>query len=436
MMQTRFLTRRSDANGRCGWRSGVVLAVGLALTTVAGCGSIPRREAPLGNPSATHLPGFPDSIRVVGDDLEAYRRWSPATAAALTPHRNGAPVQMLVLSGGGAGGAFGAGALIGWTRTGQRPDFQIVTGVSAGALIAPLAFLGSDWDPQLEAAFAGTATERLLQAHWSGALFGDSVYAGEPLVHLVERFVTDELIAAVARKAAAGGLLLVATTDLDTEQTVLWNLGAIAAVGGPRARTLFRDVLVASASIPGVFPPVLLHVESNGLAYEEMHVDGGTTQPLVLAPDVAAVSPDPLGALGGAVVHVIVNGRFGSLASTTARKTVPILRRSATIALRRTTVQAATVAFGIAARSGMAFRITSIPNDYPFDGPLDLRPEHMRTLFDFGARCVLAGQLWETSLQLLTQRAATRTADSAAATACPAADVDRDATPVTPDTPE
>src|SRR5882762_10566466 len=189
--------------------------------------------------------------------------WLIALSACATTARREAP-----LVAGGV--AFGAGALVGWSRTGTRPDFQVVTGVSAGALLAPLAFLGPRWDATITDAFSGGRTQHLLQPRWIRALLGASVYRGEPLVKLVDHYVTDELLRAVAAESAKGRLLLVATTDLDHERTVIWDMGRIAAEGGARGRGLFRDVLVASASIPGVFPPVLIRVEESGIEFDEM----------------------------------------------------------------------------------------------------------------------------------------------------------------------
>ncbi len=325
---------------------------------------------------------------------------------------------MLALSGGGSGAAFGAGALVGWTRQGTRPEFQIVTGVSAGALIAPFAFLGPKWDEQLTDAYSGARTRHLFKPRWLGALFGASVYRGKPLVDLVDRYVTGDLLHAVAAEAANGRLLLIATTDLDKEQTVIWNLGVIAAHGGDNARKLFRDVIVASASIPGVFPPVLIHVAASGSTYDEMHVDGGTTSPLFIAPEFASVLQVDSSALHGAHVYIVVNGKFGTQTQTTPDRMVPIVKRSITAALQRGTLAAVEVALSVAERNDMQLRVTEVPNDYPFLGPLDVDPSRMKALFDFGVRCALEERLWTTPVELLEQREAGPAHVDAAA--CPA----------------
>src|SRR6202789_3078944 len=161
--------------------------------------------------------GFPDSVRAmgvapltVGSDLKGVTPWIREAAIK-------EPVNVLALSGGGAGGAFGAGALVGWTRAGTRQEFQVVTGVSVGALVAPFAFLGSAWDDKLREAFSGGRTDHLLQRRWSDALFGSSLYRGQPLASLVDSYITIEMVRAIGVEAAKGRLLLVATTKLDTE---------------------------------------------------------------------------------------------------------------------------------------------------------------------------------------------------------------------------
>ncbi|TLY76844.1 MAG: hypothetical protein E6K43_00905, partial [Gammaproteobacteria bacterium] len=189
---------------------------------------MPRRGAPVVDYAKADVPGFPRDIRWSGATRRDFEARSSRLLRQVQAAAAGGPVNVLVLSGGGAGSAFGAGALVGWSRSDTRPEFQIVTGVSAGALMAPLAFAGRDWDPELTEAFSGAQTQHLMRARWAGALFGASVYRGEPLTQLLDRYVTDELMSAIAREAEKGRLLLVATTDLDTEQTVIWNLGLIA----------------------------------------------------------------------------------------------------------------------------------------------------------------------------------------------------------------
>jgi hypothetical protein len=379
-----------------------IRVIGLAwLIALTGCATTARREAPLVAYRDAAPMGFSRDVMYVDDgrddsDGDAMRLLLKVREAAA-----GGPINVLALSGGGGGVAFGAGALVGWSRTGTRPDFQVVTGVSAGALLAPLAFLGPGWDATITDAFSGGQTQHLLQPHWIRALFAASVYGGEPLVRLVDHYVTDELLHAVAAETAKGRLLLVATTDLDHERTVIWDMGRIAAEGGVRGRRLFRDVLVASASIPGVFPPVLIRVEESGIEFDEMHVDGSTTAPFFIAPEIAAVAPGGFGELQGANVYVIVNAQLGGNAVTTPVHTVSIVKRGVNAALESSSRAAVEVALSVSNRSGMTLHVSHIPDDYPFTGLLDMRRVTMSALFEFGVRCATQESLWGSAAHAL-----------------------------------
>ena len=253
------------------------LAFLVAAIGLTGCVTLPRHERPPQSSQAAAPVGFSSAVRALGVDWRLDRPPADIVTGLRAAATDGL-LDILALSGGGASGAFGAGALVGLNRAHARPQFELVTGVSAGALIAPFAFLGPEWDSQLTDAFVGDRSESLIRRRGILGLFGNSFFEGEPLRQLVDGLVTDAMIREVSRESAKGRLLLVATTDLDKSETVVWNMGAIAATGGESARTLFRDVIVASSSIPGVFPPVMISVrDANGVAYQEMHVDGGVT---------------------------------------------------------------------------------------------------------------------------------------------------------------
>jgi predicted acylesterase/phospholipase RssA len=361
--------------------------------------------------------GFPSTIRYLSSDRGALEARRPKNLQRLKMASKDGAINILALSGGGAAGAFGAGALVGLTRRGERPPYQLVTGVSSGALIAPFAFLGSDWDAQLIDAFSGAHSQGLLRSRGLAILFHPGIYRSAPLVALVDRFLTKELMEAVAREYATGRMLMVATTDLDKEETVMWDMGAIAAQGGEAARTLFRNVLVASASIPGLFPPVIIHVEDKGIAYDEMHADGGTTVPFFLGSELAFFSSFDPGELAGWNIYVVVNGQLGKAPRTTAIKTVPILARSFSAGLTHMSREALTATSMFAQRNHMNLKFTEIPLDYPRVGSLDFRASSMRSLFDYGAACARNGLLWVTVDEAIDrfEKAASARLDSPAA---------------------
>ncbi|MEA3183438.1 MAG: hypothetical protein QOI59_6961 [Gammaproteobacteria bacterium] len=374
----------------------------LCLCLLAGC-TLPRREAHTAFFGTATPVGFPSDVRYYSAD---WRSLNARASERLQRVSNASPdgtINVLALSGGGAAGAFGAGALVGLSRRGERPEFQVVTGVSTGALIAPFAFLGPDWDVQLTEAYSGQHTQHLLHARWLAGLFLPGLYDDRPLTALVNHFVTLDLLHAVAREAARGRLLEVATTDLDKEETVVWDMGAIAARGDERARQLFRDVLLASASVPGAFRPVLIHVEEEGRIYDEMHVDGATTVPFVGAPESVFFSSLDLAGFRRGKIFVLVNGQLATAPRTTRFSTVPVLARSFAAATRHMTrIELATTA-GFAQLHGMELQFTAVPADYSQVSALDFRPATMRSLFQYGATCAEQGRLWTTVDQAIAR---------------------------------
>jgi predicted acylesterase/phospholipase RssA len=368
---------------------------GSLLLGLGACTTLPRGPAPSGATGAAAPRGFPPSVRILSADRRSLWADSKQILSRLRAAASDGEVDILAISGGGVGGAFGAGALVGLTRKGTRPQFELVTGVSTGALIAPFAFLGPTWDQRLTEAAMIAGSGSLLQ--WRGGILYDpAVYSGEPLARFVDRFVTTELVAAVAAEAAKGRMLLVATTDLDKEESVIWDLGAIASRGGEEARALFRDVLTASASIPGVFPPIMIRVEENGIAYDEMHVDGGTIQSFFVAPEVDHYLPAKIDGLEGINVYVVINGQIGVSSGTTPRSPIPILTRSYSATMKHISRRDIGIAAAFALRHGMSFHFTEIPVDYPFPGLLDFRAPTIQALFNYAAACAASGHLWTT----------------------------------------
>lgn len=377
-------------------QSRIGAALGVAAVMLIGCAPPPRLPPPAPRLSTADPVGFEGAqVRLAFDSEAAFVQHSVQTFRAVQGASEDGQINLLSLSGGGAAGAFGAGALIGWTRSGTRPEFQLVTGVSVGALIAPLAFLGPAWDPVLMHALDGDSSEHLLQRHVLDLLFGSSLYAGKPLLELVQRFVSDELIVAVAREYARGRRLFIETTDLDKGEPVIWDMGAIATRGGPAAKALFTKVLVASASIPAVFPPVMIRVNDDGNEYDEMHVDGATTVPLFIGPEISALVTHDAPRLDHFHAYVLVNGQLGRFPTITRIRTRKILKRAFDTNLTHEIRSALALAYNFADRYGMNFQLTAVPSGYPFHGPLDFEPAHMRELFDYGARCAESGLLWK-----------------------------------------
>src|SRR5882672_11769044 len=320
----------------------------LGVLVLGGC-ALPRRDAPPTIFSTATPVDFPADVRFLSTDRASVEAKSPAALQRLRGSSKDGTLRALVLSGGGAGGAFGAGALVGLSRRQERPQYDVVTGVSTGALTA-----------------------------------------------LVDHYVTPDLIRAVAREAGNGRLLWVATTDLDKEETVIWDLGAIAMRGGEPARKLFRDVVVASASIPGVFEPVLIHVQQGGRLYDEMHVDGNASASLFIAPAAAYFALLDQRRLDGARVYVLINGQIIDAPETTPFKLRPIVARTFSTALKHMSRAQVLAVDQFAEKYHMSVQSTYLPLEYPKYSSADFRASTMRPLFEYGARCAQSGRLWTT----------------------------------------
>lgn len=375
------------------WRGVIVGAVALALTACASGGrevfDLQDRSdaAPMGLTSSAEMP-----IRFYVDDETRVAFFQAHIREGLQVGPDG-EFDLLAISGGGANGAFTAGVMAGWTESGLRPDFEVVTGVSTGALAAPFVFLGPEWDDELTEAYVGGAASTLLRPQGLGALFGSGIYQAEPLRDLIASHVDMAMLEAVAAEARKGRVLLVATTDLDSQRGVSWDMGAIALQGGPEALELFRAVLQASASIPGAFPPVRIRSTSGGRVFEEMHVDGGVTVPFLGLPESLWTYQDPTRGLRGARLHVIVNGRVSPSFAVTTDSVGSVLGRSLDTMLRASLLSTLAGNRAFADRNGLVFRWAALPDDSTA-GALDFRPESMRAVYEVGRIGALDGSVW------------------------------------------
>lgn len=302
---------------------------------------------------------------------------------------------ILALSGGGANGAYGAGLLVGWTERGDRPEFDIVTGVSTGALAAPYAFLGSDWDDELAEAYSDGQTEGLLSWRSFAAFLSPGLFSPRTLETLVEENVTPALLSRVAEEHRAGRRLFVATTNLDSGETVIWDMGLLAAAGDDNALRLFRQVLLASASIPGVFPPVLIAgVTPDGSVRQEMHVDGGVNTPFLGVPEGLILSAEALPEWRGSELFIVVNGKVTQEYRQTPGSLRAVLVRSYN-SMSRASLRTSLAAQGaFARRNGVRVSVAAIPHDIEASA-LDFDQQSMAALFREGRRRAVGGRAWE-----------------------------------------
>jgi hypothetical protein len=308
-------------------------------------------------------------------------------------------MQLLAVSGGGENGAFGAGLLCGWSEQGTRPVFELVTGVSTGALIAPFAYLGSGYDPQLRSIYTDLTPDRvLLKRTFTAALFDDAMTDNAPLFKTISRYVDEAMLAGLAKGYDDGRLLLVGTSDLDAQQAVLWNVGAIAKSGHPRALDTVRRVLLASAAIPGAFPPTMLDVTLDGVAYQEMHVDGGAFAQAFLYPSGLTRLRRSRMARGQfvvpAIAYVIRNGRLDSEWATTERSTLGIAGRAIGTMITASGINDVVRIYNVTHRDGIPFNLAYIGSDFTEKLPEPFDQKYMRALFDYGYQRARRGYDW------------------------------------------
>ena len=367
----------------------------LLLAFLAGCASIARLPAPP-SPEVPRIDvlGVPDSrFFADGDPVQIiayYERVLRRRMEALPPGRSGrmAPAHFLALSGGADDGAFGAGVLVGWTEAGQRPEFELVTGISAGALIAPFAFLGPAYDPQLRSLFTEIASNDVVRLGGLAVavLFREALADTTPLARLIERHADEAMLRAIAAEHQRGRLLLIGTVNLDVGRPVVWNIGAIASSGHPDALWLFRRILLASASIPGAFPPVMIDVDVAGQRFQEMHVDGGAAMQVFLYP--ARFRPRALAGRAGqqreTTAWVIRNGRVDVAITDPPGGIFSIARRSAQTLLHFSSINDLDRIYLSTYRDRIGFRLQSIGQDFDTPRPRFFDNGYMRALFAYG----------------------------------------------------
>ena len=373
------------------------------LLVLTGCASVPERHPlPPEYTLAATIPGIPEA-RFWGDEwpkfsMDKFDTYTDADFREELSAMYGKPHAYLAISGGGSNGAFGAGLLLGWTATGTRPEFAMVTGVSTGALTAPFAFLGSDYDDELKTVYTTITTKDIVKKRGLiAAATGDSVADTTPLKNLIAKTITVDMIDAIAREHRRGRRLFIGTVNLDAGRSVIWNIGAIAASDHPQKITLIRELLRASAAIPVAFPPVVISVEANGEAYDEMHVDGGTGSQVFVYP--AAVDwrsiTEKLKVQGKPGVYVIRNSFLDPDYRGIKRNVLPIASRTIDSLIRTQGIGDIYQIYALCKRDGNDFNLAYIPSDFTEEPSEAFDPVYMGKLLERGYRMALEGYPWE-----------------------------------------
>jgi hypothetical protein len=378
------------------------LALSSALVALVGCAHVPERSpVPEERLLEAAVLGIPRA-RFWGDAPPPWaHEWTGRSAREARdryPEIYGREHSYLAISGGGENGAFAAGLLVGWTAAGDRPEFTTVTGISAGALIAPFAFLGPEYDHVLEEVTVGIRADDVFERRRTlRGLRTDAMASSEPLQRLIAKHVDQAMIDKIAEEHRKGRSLNIGTTNLDALRPVVWRIGAIANSGHPRALELIRQIMLASASIPGALPPVLIEVEAGDERYDELHVDGGVTSQVFLYP--AGLDWDEvtqkLRVPGRPRVYVIRSSHLDPSYEQVRNKLFPIARRSISSLVRTQGIGDLYRIYLQACRDGLDFNLASIPEDFdePSHGEFD--SAYMKKLFERAFDLAKAGYPWQ-----------------------------------------
>ena len=308
-------------------------------------------------------------------------------------------LDLLGISGGGENGAFGAGLLNGWTERGGRPTFFLVTGISTGALSAPFAFVGPSADAQLKSVYTDiTLADVLVQRGYTAAIWNDAMADNSPLFRTISRHLDEAMLAKIGRAYAGGRLLLIGTSNLDAQMPVIWNIGAIAQSGHPKALDTVRGILLASSAIPGAFAPVLFDATLDGRPYQELHVDGGAfAQVFLYPPSVSRFRRERMARrlpVAPTRAWVIRNARLDPEWASVDRRTLGIAGRAITSMIAAQGLNDVLRIYNAAERDGVDFNLAYIGRDFTVEYDKPFEQSYMRPLYEYGRERALRGNAW------------------------------------------
>lgn len=372
----------------------------LAISLSACSSLLPLHKAvPEAQVSQAQVVGFPDSIRNWADEAPASfedsvaRRMSAfreANAGYYQKHKRYPELHYLALSGGAYDGAFGAGFLTGWSDAGTRPDFAIVSGVSTGALIAPLVFIGPKYDDDIEQMFTTLDSQQVfLSSFWgavSGLVRGASLTDNTPLKKRIEEKMTEQVMEEIAVEHRKGKRLYIGTTNIEAQRGVIWDIGEIANSGNPGSLELIRKILLASAAIPGFFEPVFIDVETQSGKYSEIHVDGGTTSQVFIYPLKLRRSIIDSFRQAGLKRHmyIIRNGKITPEYEALEPGVLALSKRSLETLTKTQGIGDLYRLYIGAQRDGIDYNLVHIPESFHQEADEVFDPEYMGALFTVG----------------------------------------------------
>ena len=368
---------------------------------IAGCSSLERKSAvPAQALSKAQIAGLPSvryaistqaGVDAMVDDLAKLE-------AARGKKAFDGDANYLALSGGGDDGAFGAGLLVGWSKQGSRPNFNLVTGISTGALIAPFAYLGKEYDPTLQQVYTNIQPKDIfIERGILSGILSDGLADSTPLYQLISKYIDDAFLKKIAYEYNTNGRwLLIGTTNIDAGLPVIWNMGRIATVGTPEALELFRRIMLASASIPGAFSPVMFDFLIDGQAFQEMHVDGGASTQVFLYPSSAVNKANALGLTRrtNRQAYIIRNSRLDPRWSQTERRTLSVAGRAISQLIQTQGIGDLYRIYALAKLDNVGFNLAYIGSDFNEPHNEEFDTKYMNALFQYGYQHAINGYPW------------------------------------------
>ncbi len=307
-------------------------------------------------------------------------------------------INFLALSGGGEDGSFAAGVITGWTRHGDRPEFDVVTGVSAGALAAPFVFLGAEYDDMLFDVYSNLGQEDIYRTQIFSGLFGGSaILDTRPLKNLISKYLTAEILDLISKQHLKGRRLWIGTTNLDAGRLVIWDIGEIALSGKPNALDLVHNILLASSAVPGFFPPVNINVTAENQHFTELHVDGGVTRQAFLYPP-QIVETELVEAVENRIerrLYIIRNGRSQAIYEPVKTSLYSIALKSLSMTIENKAVGDLYRIYEITSRDGIDYNLAIIPKSFDLKPKEAFDPEYTKALFNIGYELAKDGYPWD-----------------------------------------
>jgi predicted acylesterase/phospholipase RssA len=380
--------------------SSVVTCIILSVSLL-GCSSLERKSAvPAQSLSKAQIFGLPSVRYLISTQAGVDAMVNDVIKLEQSRGKNAftGDANFLALSGGGDDGAFGAGLLVGWSKQGSRPSFNLVTGISTGALIAPFAYLGKDYDPILQQVYTSIKPNDVyVERGILSGIFSDGLADSTPLYRLISKYVNADFLKKIAYEHNTHGRwLLIGTTNIDAGQPVIWNMGRIATIGSPEALELFRRIMLASASIPGAFPPVMFDFLLDGQVFQEMHVDGGASTQVFLYPSAAAQKANDLGLKRrvNRQAYIIRNSRLDPRWNETERRTLSVAGRAISQLIQTQGIGDLYRIYNTTQSDNVGFNLAYIGSDFNEPHNEEFDTKYMNALFQYGYAHAIKGYPW------------------------------------------